>query len=1131
VNPLKIAFAVDPDAPVPALTLIIRLRRMLPDLTVVYPPDALPAQLAARWGEPPHRHLRTPPLTEVGWIEGADALAMPEWSPRFWGVVQHALASGIPVLGPAVNPDSARIPGVLYLPPLRSEELLIHQFADALEALQRARRSTIAAISDPDGGFVEAAFHHPAFYQPAFYQPAFQPDSIQPAFYQRAFYQPAFYQPAFYQPAFYQPAFNQRAFYQPASFQPASAHSTFYQPAFYQPEAIQPAFYQRAFYQPAFHQPAFYTPAFYQSAFYQPAIEASGHAQFTPQIPTDAASRMRLVRSWEPLTPRWEEPDQASLGIGIITCNRLSHVRWCVDALRQWTRAPFHLVIADDGSTDGAAAWARESGIPVVTGRNRGVAWNKNRALHWLMHRTACERILLIEDDIYPVRAGWEQGWLEALERFPHLNYSPKSAAPPWEQQVDTIDGYPVLNWVNAALMAMTRQAVNTVGFFDTRFEGYGYEHIELTARYVRAGLHPANGYLTFRDGSLSDHNVGGWDDRRLEEIARNGAIHWRILDEPVWRPPALGTQQAAALAREQQRGDWSAGASKPGAERVSVICASRTEALARRMAASLGEDPLVEFIWAWNGEGRPELPGAVIEYRERPFNYCEAYNEAARHATGRVLLIVNDDVEITCQGLPQRLLECYDEHADLGIIYGGIPGDWELLDAPEAPAWEGACWAIRREGFEAMGGLEEALDGYGADEYVATVRMLRLGSRGGRLAGWTYTHSSHQTYGTLLTFRRNIRQITASLGWEPNPRDDEEAAAHFMETAFDMMITAEGWPQLAGTWTVRPQDAVPPTHGFHPTAAGRNPSRRTFYSFYAPERSFYAPERSFYALATPVTRGVIGAESTGAPANGVRSRWVEPTSASLGIGVITHNRLEQLQRCVEALREYTNTPFHLVIADDGSTDGAAAWARADGIPVVTGENRGVAWNKNRAMYWLMHRTNCERILLIEDDVYPTRAGWERGWLAALEQFPHVNYSPAGAMTPELVVAHYSGYEALNWVGGALMALTRAAIETVGYLDTRFQGYGDEHVEYTERCQRAGLTPQPGYVTMRDGSVSAHPVLTSTASREADLARNRRLREALAQEEVQRPAARTAEEEQVLAAEQSEAAAQLASGR
>jgi hypothetical protein len=172
------------------------------------------------------------------------------------------------------------------------------------------------------------------------------------------------------------------------------------------------------------------------------------------------------------------------------------------------------------------------------------------------------------------------------------------------------------------------------------------------------------------------------------------------------------------------------------------------------------------------------------------------------------------------------------------------------------------------------------------------------------------------------------------------------------------------------------------------------------------------------------------------------------PSAERLGIGIITRNRLATLQRCVAQIVRHTCVPHTLVVADDGSTDGTEAWARGAGIPVVAGPRRGCAWNKNRALSFLQTHTDCDAMLLFEDDTWPVGAGWDAVWTAAARRWQHVNYcygySPAGGGTAD---DPYQG----TAFGGHCTITTRAALGEVGYLDTRFIGYGCEHVEWTHR--------------------------------------------------------------------------------
>src|SRR5947209_7320105 len=73
-----------------------------------------------------------------------------------------------------------------------------------------------------------------------------------------------------------------------------------------------------------------------------------------------------------------------------------------------------------------------------------------------------------------------------------------------------------------------------------------------------------------------------------------------------------------------------------------------------------------------------------------------------------------------------------------------------------------------------------------------------------------------------------------------------------------------------------------------------------------------------------------------------------------LGIGVITYNRRQIVLETVDRVLAHTNQPFAFVVADDGSEDGTADHLRDNNIVVASGSNMGIAWNKNRALFYLL---------------------------------------------------------------------------------------------------------------------------------------------------------------------------------
>jgi glycosyltransferase involved in cell wall biosynthesis len=176
-----------------------------------------------------------------------------------------------------------------------------------------------------------------------------------------------------------------------------------------------------------------------------------------------------------------------------------------------------------------------------------------------------------------------------------------------------------------------------------------------------------------------------------------------------------------------------------------------------------------------------------------------------------------------------------------------------------------------------------------------------------------------------------------------------------------------------------------------------------------------------------------------------------------LGIAVVTYNRLPLVRRTIERIRQHTKHEFELVVADDGSGDGTAEALRAAGCRVISGPNMGVCWNKNRGLFFLKEVAKCDVVLMIEDDTYPIKDSWEDVWLNASERYGHIGLagdwfrasfvSGAGTLAEPYVSPDISGQ---------CEGFSRESLAFVGYLDTRFKGYGVGHAEHSMRFLRAG---------------------------------------------------------------------------
>ncbi len=180
--------------------------------------------------------------------------------------------------------------------------------------------------------------------------------------------------------------------------------------------------------------------------------------------------------------------------------------------------------------------------------------------------------------------------------------------------------------------------------------------------------------------------------------------------------------------------------------------------------------------------------------------------------------------------------------------------------------------------------------------------------------------------------------------------------------------------------------------------------------------------------------------------------------SFPVGIGIVTYNRREILSETIDQVRAYTREPDAvLVVADDGSSDGTLVMLREKQVPVITGVNMGIAWNKNRALFLLSHMLNCETVILLEDDTRPTRTGWESEWMEAAARWGHVNFAAAWMGQHILSGAGTAADPARSrQITAQCASYSSTALTYGGYLDPRFRGYGHEHVEHSRRLVRVG---------------------------------------------------------------------------
>jgi GT2 family glycosyltransferase len=199
---------------------------------------------------------------------------------------------------------------------------------------------------------------------------------------------------------------------------------------------------------------------------------------------------------------------------------------------------------------------------------------------------------------------------------------------------------------------------------------------------------------------------------------------------------------------------------------------------------------------------------------------------------------------------------------------------------------------------------------------------------------------------------------------------------------------------------------------------------------------------------------------------------------------VLSWNGREDTERCLDALAKVREPPVRIVCVDNGSTDGSVEAVR-DRHPeshlIENGRNLGFAGGCNVGIRWALAQ-GAEWVVLVNNDavIAPDAIA---GFAEVAEQ-----RSGAGVLAGKLYRADrpdriwYAGQRFLAWLGysgrhrgegrrdgpryqrlsptdranGALMAISRAAIERVGMLDEELFAYVED-VDYSLRARDAGF--------------------------------------------------------------------------
>lgn len=236
------------------------------------------------------------------------------------------------------------------------------------------------------------------------------------------------------------------------------------------------------------------------------------------------------------------------VGIGISSYNRQDSLYDCLNGVRKFTTRNCEILVSDDGSMDNSVDVAKILGFKVIANQNKGVAYNKNRLLYNLMLK-GCDIIILLEDDVMPVADGWEDIWIEGAKTYGSVFFL---------TNCDVGKGTLVSPFISkdttAQLLALDREAITKVGFFDPRFKGFGYEHCEYQNRLAINGFGGINfrhgfGFFALNSDKLVNLDVESTADE--DKMAQNSKLYVETFGQKNFVIPVLSKDEVNTFRQE----------------------------------------------------------------------------------------------------------------------------------------------------------------------------------------------------------------------------------------------------------------------------------------------------------------------------------------------------------------------------------------------------------------------------------------------------------------------------------------------------------------------------------------------------------------------------------------------------
>jgi glycosyltransferase involved in cell wall biosynthesis/Tfp pilus assembly protein PilF len=388
----------------------------------------------------------------------------------------------------------------------------------------------------------------------------------------------------------------------------------------------------------------------------------------------------------------------------ILCCNQLNYTRECLESVLQNTRQPYELILVDNGSTDGTAAYLQElqqrAGpervVVIHNETNRGFAAGCNQGL-----QASAGRYLVLLNNDTVVTTGWLDGLIRwTFHKWPGVGLVGPVTSWPAPQSVPVDyrsaaelqafaarrrkdfagQGESVARLVGFCLL-FRREVWEELGGLDETFGLGFFEDDDLCVRAREAGFELIRALDVFihHHGNSTFKSLGIDAGAQLRANFERFRSKWGEKHSAPYKqveygaPPKLSSESKAGAAAA---GPTSA-ASKDGARqkpRISLCMIVKNEE--RRLTACLASvaDLVDEMIVVdtGSGDGTKEAAlhaGARVYDFAWVDSFAAARNESLRHASGDWILWLDGDEQLD-ETNRQRLRKLFAGLQDENVAY-----------------------------------------------------------------------------------------------------------------------------------------------------------------------------------------------------------------------------------------------------------------------------------------------------------------------------------------------------------------------------------------------------------------------------------------------------------------------------